>query len=504
MNIITLDIGTQSTKASVYDDSGAMLFEASKEYSAEFIPPGKVEQDPDDWRNAAIYTLSKVAAFAHAHDIALSGISITSQRASVIPVTADGRPLHNAIMWQDKRTLAECAEIEEKVSAEEVYQITGLRLGPYAVAPRMRWIKNHQPEIYHQAAKLIGVQDYVNYCLTGTFKTDWSQAARTMLMNIRTFEWDARLLAATGVTVNKLCELVPPGTITGNLTLEMQKLTGLPALCVIVAGGDQQVGALAGNVVKPGQAQAVTGTGTFIIAYTDQPSFDPDRRVIVSASADAGKWIIEASIFNSGQILRWAKQEFAREIAGYDEAYAILMSEAKNSPIGANGLIIPPHFEGSAAPYWEPKAKGLVFNLSIGTKRADILRAIVEGIACEIADNVELLSVVGTPITQLTAAGGMANSEFFTQMQADAANVPVLRFSDKEASSKGAAMSGFVALGQFTDLQAAARSMLDSVPQHNYPIVKNHETYSTIRLRKHKLVKALQENRVYDEFMTAL
>ena len=502
--IITLDIGTSSLRAIIYDSKGRYYFSSQKEYHTEFIYPAMVEQNPDDWYNAAIDTLTEAAAFAAKNNIKPQAIAITSQRASLIPADKKGEPLRRAVMWQDKRTIQECDELQALMSMESLYRKTGLRVNPYAVLPRILWLKKNQPEIFRKAYKLLGVQDYITYKLTGEFKTDWTQAARTMLMDIRKFEWDHELLEIAGLCEGKLCELVPPGSVAGGLTREIAMKTGLlTGLPIILCGGDQQNAAVALGVVAPGKAEANTGTGSFIIVYTEKPEFEKECRVICSASAIPGKWILEAGIFNTGAIFRWFKEQFCKDFELESMPYRIMDEQAKTSPPGSNGVMLLPHFEGSGAPYWEPMAKGVFFNLSLGTTRQDMIRAILEGITMEITDNIELLKTIGGEIDRVSIAGGMAKSDIFAQIQADMFNIPVVRFKNSEASSLGAAMSAMTSLGVYGTIEEAAAGMLENDPHKFFPDSDKTPLYSAMLKRRRKLFSSLLQQRVYDEFMSA-
>jgi len=496
-----MDVGTSGMLTSIYDEKGGVHYSTYSAYSTEFIYPSMVEEDPKDWRDASIDTLKNVAEYAAKHGIKPIGISVSSQRASLIPVEKDGTPMRNALMWQDKRTIAECDEMSAQITMEQLYALTGLRLSPYAVVPRMLWLKNHQSEIFDKAHKLIGVQDYVIHCLTGNFKTDWTQAARTMLMNIEKFKWEPELLKLANVTEDKLCELVPPASNAGGITAEMAGLTGLPqGLPVVIGGGDQQCAALALNVVAPGKAEANTGTGSFVIGYTDTPRFDKQCRVICSASAIPGKWILEAGIFNTGSVYRWFRDEYCHDL-GTENIYDLMNKEVEASSAGARSVMMLPHFEGAAAPYWEPKGKGVFFNLSLGTTRGDMLRAVMEGISMEIADIIALLEGLSGKIDEVTIAGGMARANIFAQIQADVIGTLVTRSDNAEASSLGAAISGMTTLGVHSSVEEAAKVMMGSNFDRFNPNAENQAVYRKLRERKSKLFYALQQGGVYNEFM---
>jgi len=488
-HILVIDVGTSSLKAMLYDSAGNMLNRASQEYHSEFFSNNHVEQDPLTWKRALLSTLKKSGEFIHARNISIAAIAVTSQRASVIPVDEHGECLHHAIMWQDKRSRAQCKRLLEQLSLEEMYRRTGLRIDPYFSAPKMMWLRDERPELYAKAHKLIGVQDYVAYLLTGLFTTDWTQACRTMLMNINTFSWDEEMLAIAGIPKAKLPELYPPGSQPGVLTSAMASATGLPSgIPVIISGGDQQCAALALNILQPGDAAANTGTGSFVIAYAEKPMFDGECRTLCSASAVAGKWIAEAGIYNTGSVYRWFREQFYP--AG-EHAFDLMNEEASKSPIGANGVMMLPHFEGSAAPYWNPLAKGLFFNLTLGTVRGDLSRAILEGIALEIAHDLSLIESLVKSISEVNVAGGLVTLDFFNQMQADAFNKTVNRFDNSEASSLGALMSAEVKLGIHQNHTEAYRALCPAKPISFKPEPASVAKYRTLFERKDDLYQAL-------------
>ena len=501
MSLISLDIGTSGMRAVIYGKNGHKGKSAYYEYYTYFPQEGYVEQDPETWRDTAIKCLKDVAQVFRDFGEAPEAITVTSQRSSLIPMK-DGKALHPAIMWQDKRTLGQCADLIEKYTLEGLYRLTGLRTNPYFVLPKILWLRDNKPEIYHAAEKFIGVQDYVVYCLTGEYRTDHSQACRTMLMNIETFEWEPELLEIAGITEDRLPDLLAPGSIAGTITPEIEALTGIDAgVPVILAGGDQQNAAVALGVLKPGRAEANTGTGSFVISALDRPVFDEKARVLCQASAIAGQWIMEAGIFNTGATYRWFKERFCQDLDGVDNVYGHLNDEAASSDVGANGVLMIPHFEGSAAPYWNPFAKGLFFNLSLKTTRGDMIRALMEGIAIEINDDISLIEELTGKIDRVSVAGGMVRSDLFCDIQSYIFDKEVARYKNSEASSLGAAMIAYVTLGYYRNIEEAYEKMLGN----NSPVVfePNAEAVAKSRKtieRKHKLYDALKECHVYEAF----
>ena len=500
--IIAIDVGTSSMRALLYRSDGAIEVSYAYEYHTVFPKPGQVEQNPATWSRSVRHVLPKIGEYLREHGLKAEGIAVTSQRSSLIPVDEDGVPMYNAIMWQDKRTLEQCEVLHKEYGLKELYRKTGLRINPYFVLPKIMWVRKNMPGIYQTAHKFIGVQDYVVYLLTNEFVTDWSQACRTMLMNIETFQWDEELMAIAGITADRLPKLVAPGSVAGGLCSEMAALTGLPeGLPVVVSGGDQQNAAVGLGVVRPGMAEANTGTGSFVIAYADKPIFDEECRVLCQASAIAGKWVIEAGIFNTGAIYRWFKEQFCMDIIGRDSPYERMNAEAEAAGAGAHGVMMLPHFEGSAAPYWNPEAKGMFFNLSLGTKRADCFRAILEGISMEIADNLRLIRKAVGDLTEVSAAGGMTVSDLFCRIQASCYELPVTRRENAEASSLGAVVVAAAALGLYESTEAACEGMLPPASDTFVPDEKDVPVYRKLSAAKQVLYRALNESDTYPTFM---
>ncbi len=500
-NIVTLDIGTSGMNASVIDEKGRILFSNNVAYTAMYIQPNLVEQDPNDWYSSSLIVLEKVGEFIKKEKIELEAMAVTSQRASVIPVDREGNYLSNAIMWQDKRSIKISEDMERIMSMEEIYNKTGLRINPYFSLPRILWLKVNEPEIYNKTYKFLGVQDYVVNKLTGEFKTDWSQASRTMLMNITNFKWEDEIIEKFNIDSSKLCEIVAPGAKCGSITEEISVKTNLPkGLPVILAGGDQQNAALALKIIEPRVAEANTGTGSFVIAHSEKPVFDKECRVVCSASAIPGKWIVEAGIFNTGAIYDWYKNEFNSDEVKFEDINAIV----EGSPTGANQVMLIPHFQGSAAPYWNPKSKGMLFNLSLGTKKADIGRAILEGIAMEIAENIELIDELIGGIDTVSIAGGLTRFNKFNEIQANCFNKPVITYENTEATSLGAAMNSFVTLGVYSDIQEAFENMSEEIAATFHPVEEKVAIYRKLRVRKNMLYNSLNDTNIFDEFINSI
>ena len=307
--IITIDVGTTSMRAILYDTAGQILHIHQQENAPEFFVDGRVEQAPQAWESILTASLKACADAAHEKNVEPLCISVTAQRSSVIPVDADGTPLHPAIMWQDRRTADMTAAME--VHNPLVYGKTGLKISPVFSAIKMAWFRENRPDIWQKAHKMIGIQDWVLYLLSGRFVTDHTFGSRTNLFDLKRRCWDDDLLALFGVEKRMLCDLVPPGAIVGGVTKALSAATGIVAgLPVVSAGGDQQCAALGLGLFSRQRAVSNTGTGSYLIGHADHPVFDEHMRLVCNVSAVPDAYIVEAAVLTSGAVYRWFHEAF--------------------------------------------------------------------------------------------------------------------------------------------------------------------------------------------------
>ena len=309
--ILCIDLGTTGCHAVIFDEKGQQISRSYQEYKSIYLPGRWIDHDPKTWLQAARKTVKEAVKKIEFDKNYISAVAVTSQRATVISVDKKGNPLDNAILWQDKRAIEETKHLINEYGREKIYDVTGLRVDPYFTLPKLLWLKKNKPEIYNHTFVFLPVQDFIIHFLTGEFKTDWTQASRTMLFNIDKFIWDKDFIKSVGIDFNKLPEAVPPGSIIGLVNQAASDELGLPkGIPVITAGGDQHCAAIGLGVIKPGIVEVSTGTGSFVLANSDKPVKDFNQRLICSASSIAGKWVLEAGIFTTGSIYRWFRDNF--------------------------------------------------------------------------------------------------------------------------------------------------------------------------------------------------
>lgn len=489
--IITVDIGTTSMRAILYNADGHMLHMDQHESIPKFFNDGRVEQDPATWPNILRTVLKSCAAVAAARQVEPTCISVTAQRSSIIPVDQDGVPLHPAIMWQDRRTAPLALAMDD--CNPLVYGKTGLKISPVFSAIKMTWLRRERPEVWARTHKMIGIQDWVLYQLSGRFVTDQSFGSRTNLLDLSTRNWDPELLALFDVEARMLCDLVPPGSIVGGLTSAMASETGLcEGLPIVSAGGDQQCAALGLGLFSGERAVSNTGTGSFLIGHADKPSFDAKMRLGCNVSAVPGAYIVEAAVLTSGTIYRWFRESLVATGNPDKDSFEAINAEAEMVPPGANDLLLLPHFKGSGAPYWDPDSKGVFYNVTLSTTRGEMARAILEGIAVEIKGSLELMETLCGKIKSVTVSGGMTKSDLFNQIQSDIFERPIIRFRNNEATSTGAWIAGAVATGLDASYVGAFERVAAGSAFVTYQTnPSNRETYERQCRRSRALYQAL-------------
>jgi glycerol kinase len=490
--IACIDAGTTGCRTILFAGDGRIVAKAYEGYESIFLSPTWIEHDPETWRGAARNTLKQ--ATSEAGVCRLAAVCVISQRATFIPVDRAGRPIDRAILWQDKRAVKQADLIRAEVGDECIYQKTGLRIDPYFSLPKLLWIKENKPEILNAAYKLLSVHDFIVHDLTGRFLTEWTQASRTMLLNIRRFEWDADLCDCFGIPVELLPETVPPGSVAGSLRPAIVQELGLSGdVPVVAVGGDQQAAAVGMGLVQPGTVGANTGTGSFVLACTDKPVLDELRRVICTAAAIPGNWLIEGSIITSGCVYDWFRDRLApAECADVED----LDREIERAGPGAGGLLLLPHFAGAAAPYWNPQATGVLFGMTLAHRRAHVLRAVFEGIALEIERNLRVMDELGGSSSEVRISGGLTRSCTFDHIQADVYARTILRVVCEEASALGAMAGACAAIGRYASIRAAAEALVH-VGSRNYPDPATRPVYERLIALHDAVYEALASHGLY-------
>lgn len=445
--VLALDQGTTSSRAIVFDQTGAIRAMAQREFTQSFPRPGWVEHDPVEiWTSQAAVAVEALAAVGlSAADIAAVGIA--NQRETVVVwERASGRPIHPAIVWQDRRTTESCAALKAGGDEFRLREATGLFADPYFSATKIAWILDRVPGARKRAEDgelAFGTIDsWLAWKLTAGRRhvTDASNASRTLLFNLRTGTWDAELCALLKVPMAMLPEIVDSSGVIGPITA-IAEMKDIPLAALI---GDQQ-GALAGQACfAPGLAKNTYGTGCFLLVHAGEEAPSPPPGLLATVAARHNgrlSYALEGGVFIGGAVVQWLRDQLGIiERASDVEALAATVPDS-------GGVTLVPAFAGLGAPYWDPDARGLICGLTRGTTRAHIARAALEAIAMQVVDLVDSMRAGGIDLAELRVDGGASADNLLLQMQADLLQLPVLRPQCLETTALGAAYLAGLAVG---------------------------------------------------------
>lgn len=481
MNILVLDVGTSSMRGILFSSEGIALASKQCLYRANYMDGGLVEQSPSDWEDALYEILHFLSAKSMDKGLSIDAISITAQRSSVIPVDKDMIPLHRAIMWQDKRAVEICRRLE--CENEKVFKLSGSKVNTVFSAGKMTWIRKHWPDIYDRTYKFLSIADYLIYLLTGRLCTDYTYGSRCLLMNIHTHKWDADLLNLFDVEEEKLCPLVQTGSICGYLGKDIAQKTGCrDGIPVITAGGDQQCGTIGQGVVREGVLSVTAGTGGFLITAVEEIPKNLQPNVICNFSSIAGQYILESSVLTCCSAFDWFCRNFYEDCS-YEEINQII----EETPIGSNQVLCLPYFQGRSTPDWNYGATGMFSNITLHTSKADLLRALLEGICYEIQNGIDVMKEY-VAVKSILINGGLTKSDVFNKMQCDVCGMELIKRGETDATARGALMVALQACGVFATVQEAFSciSRKDKVSYY-YPEQNKVEKYQKRREKMNEL-----------------
>lgn len=453
--ILALDQGTTSSRAIVIDSGGRVRAMAQHPFRQIFPRPGWVEHDPVEIWSSQIGVATEALASAGISAAGIAAIGITNQReTAILWDRASGEPLHNAIVWQDRRTAEDCDRLREQGHAERIQQKTGLLPDAYFSASKLRWLLDNVEGARKKAARgelAFGTVDswlIWNFTRGAKHVTDVTNASRTMLFNIHTLDWDDDLLDLFEIPRSILPEVLPSSALCATTS---NVLEGIP-----IAGiaGDQQAALFGQMCTRPGMVKCTFGTGSFMLMHIGQRASLSQHQLLTTIAWGLGgqvEYALEGSMMMAGAVVQWLRDEL-RIIRTAAEVEALA-----HSVPDSGGVVMVPAFSGLGAPHWDQHARGALLGMTRGTSRAHIARAALEGIALQATDVLEAMQAdCGLNISELRADGGAAANNLLMQMQADLLGVRVVRPENTEATALGAAYLAGLAVGYWSDVDEIA------------------------------------------------
>ena len=480
--VIGCDIGSQSLKTILISIEGKICGEASASYPIEYPQPTWAQQDPDAWMDALAVSVRSLLAGNNVPAQQIVALGLDAQVDGVVPVDSDGKPLYPAMIWMDRRAVSQCEMARRQSSQETTFQITGLNLDPYHVAPKIRWLADNEPYLFEKAASYLLPGSYVAFKLTGELGVDYSNASSTMLMDVRTRAWSQHMCDAFEIPMDRLPAIYPATQVLGTLGQEVAEELGLhPSTKVILGSGDEHAACLGAGVIEPGLVCDIAGTAEPVCASSNKTLFDDSGLVETHCHADPELWLLENPGFVSGANYRWFRDQFSTEETqraqreGMD-AYALLDNGAETVPPGSDGLIMLPCLMGAMAPTWNALARGTFMGFTLAHRREHFSRAILEGSAYAVRDITDQMLRMGLPLREIRAVGGGARSPLWRQIKADVTGLPVTLTNTIETTALGAGILALTGSGLIGSLSEAL-SLTTHVVETREPNPENRKVY---------------------------
>ncbi|MBP7175415.1 MAG: xylulokinase [Thermoclostridium sp.] len=464
--LLGVDIGTSGTKTVLFDELGNARASDLQEYPLYQPKNGWAEQDPEDWWMATYVSIKNVLAKSGVSPDDVKGVGLSGQMHGLVLLDKDNKVLRKSIIWCDQRSSAECEQITQLVGAKRLIEITANPALTGFTASKIMWVKNHEPEIFDKAVKILLPKDYVRYMLTGEFATEVSDASGMQLLDVPNRCWSDEVLQKLGLNKSMLGKVYESQEITGTIHNRAAELTGLKAGTPVVGGGgDQAAGAVGNGIVKPGVISSTIGTSGVVFAYTDKVSIDPLGRVHTFCHAVPNTWHIMGVTQAAGLSLQWFRNNFCKEeistanLMGVDPYY-LMDKAAEKVEAGSNGLLYLPYLMGERTPHLDSDCRGVFFGLSAKHTKKEVLRAVMEGVVYSLKDCMEIIKELGVDVGQVRASGGGGKSPLWRQMQADVFGSEICTINASEGPAFGVAILAGVGSGVYKSVPEACEATI--------------------------------------------
>ena len=464
--LLGIDIGTSGTKTLLCDEKGKVRGSASAEYPCYTPKPGWSEQDPKDWWNATVKTVRAVLHQTKIRGNRVAAIGLSGQMHGSVFVDARANVIRRALLWNDQRTAAQCKTIEKTAGgrAALIKLVANPALTGYT-APKILWLRNHEPKKFERVRYVLLPKDYVRYRLTGEFATEVSDASGTLLFDVKNRRWSNRLIDALKLDRSMFPPCTESHEVSGELTSSVASLLGLAAGTPVVGGaGDQPAGAVGNGIVGKGIVSATMGTSGVVFAHAEQ--FVPNRQGNLQSFCHAvqGKWCVFGCMLSAGGSFQWLRNtlfaDMVKKAGDPGALYPAMIDEASAAPPTCEGLYFLPYLTGERCPYADPDARGAWIGLTVRHGRPALIRAVLEGITFGMRDQIELMRRSGLKINQVRAGGGGARSPWWRQLQADMYQVPVVTINTQEGAAYGVALLAGVGAGIWRNVPSACRQAI--------------------------------------------
>ena len=462
--LLGIDVGTSGTKTALFGTDGRAVASHTEEYPMYQPNNGWAEQDASDWWDAVVAGVGSVLAKSGAKASQIRGVGLSGQMHGLVMLDRDGRLLRRSIIWCDQRTSAEIEQINRLVGEKRIIEITANPAMTGFTAAKILWVQNNEPEIYDKCAHILLPKDYIRYKLTGEFATEVSDAAGMQLMDIPGRDWSGEVLSKLSIDRALLGSMHESQDLTGTVHARAAEETGLCAGTPVAGGaGDNPAAAVGAGVVSEGVAFTTIGSSAVIYAVSDKVTIDLMGRVHTLCASAPGKWTVMSCTQGAGLSLQWLRNtccapEVEQARAQSADPYYLMDKMAENVPIGAGKLLYLPYLMGERSPHPDPFCRGVFFGLSAIHGRAEMIRAVLEGVAYSQRECVDVFREMGVKINDMLACGGGARSAIWRQMLADLYGCPVSLTEADEGPALGVALLAGVCAGVYGSVGQACEA----------------------------------------------
>jgi xylulokinase len=492
--LLGVDLGTTAVKAALFDVCGRRAASSTREYPLLTPSPQVVEQEVEVYWRAFRDALAAVLAAAGVPAGSIRALGVSAQGETLIAVDRQGRALAPAIVWMDNRAQEESDLLAASLGNERVHEVTGqVGMLPMWPASKILWLRRNRPEIFPRVHKFLLIEDWFIHRLTGRYVAEGSLLCSTTYWELRTKRYWKAMLERLEIGEERLPEVVEPGQGIGAIRREAAEELGLAPSTIVATGAlDQACGALGAGNVRPGIFSECTGSNVAVVALVDGPRIDPSRQLPCFYYGLPDTYMMHAFSMTGGMVLRWFRDAFCEQgAAAGAEAYERLTREAADVPAGAQGLVLLPHFQGAGIPESNPRARGVLYGLSLHHTRAHVVRAILESVALICRRMIDAVRDLGIEVGEIRALGGGAKSPLWCQIKADLTGLPVTTTKNTEdAACLGAAVLSGVATGVWASAPEALSGIVE-VDRRFEPDPGKREEYERLYATYRRLYDSL-------------
>lgn len=485
-----IDLGTSSVKAALLDRSGRLAGAVGKPYGISIPALGWAEQDPEEWWSAAKSAVGEVLQTCGVSREQVKGIGFSGQMHGVVALDKEGIPVYPAIIWMDQRAGQESKDIQRIVKENDLDQKLMNRPIPGTLVCSLLWLKRNRPAQYEKIRWVMLPKDYLRYRLSGEICTEDTDASASLAFSVAERRWCVELLKKLEIDPAIFPEPVKPWQLCGRITAKAAEETGLFPGTPLAAGGADSAMQLVGNgVIAQGVGACNIGTGAQVLTAVHCPVFDQQLRSQTFCHAVPDFWYLQCGTLNGGSALNWLKNQALQTEAGFED----FLRPAECVPAGAEGLLFLPYLAGERNPHLDPNAKGIFFGLAMKHSQGHLIRAVMEGVAYNLRECMDILGQLDLPMTRLIVSGGGGKGRLWRQIIADMFNVPVYRTKTAEEACTGAAMMAAVGLGWYKDTAQAVEAVVKMDEEITLPVPAHAALYEENRWRFRQLYACTKE-----------